>query len=282
MNTSHSPFRRIVVHMDDTAHATARLALGRRLAREHGGTLCATYSTVPGYALVPYGPDAAASAMQVLREIDEDRLRDARLRFERECAHAEPPPEWAVCCDLPVEGEFIRQALYADLLVLGQHDPLDPQSGWVPPDFVEYVTIGSGRPALVVPHSMPLPDAFDTAVVAWKETRESARAITAALPFLQRAPRVVALAWGDDEASTRPAFVRLAQFLRRHGVEIETCHEGRETAEIGEMLLSRTADLGAQLLVMGCYGHGRAREWALGGVSRTILRSMTLPVLMAH
>src|SRR3569623_1460087 len=125
VNTSPSPFRRIVGPMDDTAHATARLALGRRLAREHGGTLCATYSTVPGYALVPYGPDAAASAMQVLRESDEDRLRDARLRFERECAHAEPPPEWAVCCDLPVEGEFIRQALYAALLVLGQHDPLD-------------------------------------------------------------------------------------------------------------------------------------------------------------
>jgi nucleotide-binding universal stress UspA family protein len=282
MTASFQPFRRILAHMDDTAHAAARIQLAARLAREYGSALCVTYSTLPGYALVPYGPDAAVSAVQVLRDIDDDRLRAARQRFDQECSQAHATADWAACCDLPVENEFVRQSLYADLLVLGQHDASDPQAGWVPPDFVEYVVSGSGKPALVLPHSMPLPREFGTVAIAWKETREAAHAVTAALPLLQRARRVVALSWGEDEAGTQPAFVRLGQYLRLHGVGIEPSHEGRETAELGELLLSRTADLGADLLVMGCYGHGRAREWALGGVSRTVMRSMTLPVLLSH
>jgi len=283
MDTS-SPIRRIVVHLDDTEPATKRIALGMRLAREHGASLDVTYSTLPGYSLVFDGPDAlaAATAIQVLRDADEQRMRTARDRFDRECAGAQPPAEWAACCDIPVEREFVVQSLYADLVVLGQRDGSDPQSGWVPADFAQYVIAASGKPAIVVPHSTPLPAAFDTVLIAWKETREAARAVAAAMPFLQRARRVVAASWGEDEPDAQPALIRLGQYLRRHGVEVESHYEGPQDRDTGEMLLSRAADIGADLLVMGCYGHGRAREWALGGVSRTILRSMTLPVLLAH
>src|SRR3569832_1513706 len=141
-----------------------------------------------------------------------------------------------------------------DRLALGQREAADALSGWVPSDFVEYVIAAGGKPALVVPHSMAVPAAFGTVLIAWKETREAARAGAAAMPLLQRARRVVAVAWGDDEAATADGLERLAQHLRTHGVdEVRVERQGVETPATGELLLSRAADHGAELLVMGCY-----------------------------
>jgi nucleotide-binding universal stress UspA family protein len=261
----------------------SRIELGMRIAREHDSAVTVAYATLPGYALVPLAPDLGASALQALRDFDELRVREARKGFDRVGTRTQVPAEWIQCCDLPVESEFVRQALYADLLVLGQEDPGDAEAGWMPPAFVEYAIAAGGKPVLVVPHSVPVPREFGTVLIAWKETREAARAVAAALPFLERARRVVALSWGTDDALTRNALDRLAAYLRSHGVNgIETRPQADEGPDTGELLLSRAADFGAELLVMGCYGHGRVREWVLGGVSRTILRSMTLPVLLAH
>ena len=111
----------------------------------------------------------------------------------------------------------------------------------------------------------------------------TATALYAALPFLQSAERVILALWADpgdgEDAATGPD-IELA--LRRHGVNVIVQREVASAREVGELLLSKAADLGADLLVMGCYGHGRAREWVLGGASRTVLQSMTVPVLMAH
>ena len=171
---------------------------------------------------------------------------------------------------------------YADLLVLGQRDPNDASQADVPHDFIESVVIESGKPALVVPHigiSGPL---GQVALVAWKETRESARAVAAAMPMLQRANRVEVATWGDPISTQRNGPTDIETFLRRHGVKANVRHEGKESPQLGEYLLSLAADVGADLLVMGCYGHSRARELILGGTTRTVLKSMTVPVLMAH
>ena len=274
--------RRIVAHVDDTSRSQERLAFAGAIAREHGSELSVLYSALPGYALVPLGPDGAGPAIDLLRDADNERMRKARKMFDRVCTESNVKASWAPCCDVPVEGGFVQQALYADLLVLGQHDATDPQSGWVPGDFVPYVLHASGKPAIVVPYAGPVPAQLRTVMVAWKETRESARALAAALPLLQKARSVVVMCWADDEAGARPGVVRIAQFLRLHGVQAEGVYQGRETPELGETLLSRCTEAGADLLVMGCYGHSRSREWVLGGASRTVLRSMTLPVLMSH
>ena len=102
-----------------------------------------------------------------------------------------------------------------------------------------------------------------------------------AVPSSRRAAAVHILAWGaDPQGGNLP---RLAAYLALHGIRAERHHEPPEAAsDVGEAMLSRCADLSADLLVMGCYGHGRAREWILGGASRTLLQSMTLPVLMSH
>jgi nucleotide-binding universal stress UspA family protein len=122
----------------------------------------------------------------------------------------------------------------------------------------------------------------ETAVIAWKPTREAALAISAAMPLLQRARRVHVLVWGREDAGEGGHLLSLDGYLKLHGVDAVWHRHGAEPQALGELLLSRVCDLEADLLVMGCYGHSRAREWVLGGTSRTVLRSMTVPVLMVH
>lgn len=145
------------------------------------------------------------------------------------------------------------------------------------------VLVESGRPAVVLPYTGWRGPIGGTVAIAWKQTAEAARALQAAMPFLLAATHVHVLAWSEPRP---PRIVGesldLDRYLRVHGVQADWHHGGHEPAGLGEQLLSRVADLGADLLVMGCYGHSRAREWILGGVSRTVLSSMTLPVLMSH
>lgn len=132
----------------------------------------------------------------------------------------------------------------------------------------------------MLPYAGPIGPVGRNVLVAWKETGESARALTAALPWLRRAERVHAVAYGRDAAAS---LERLQHYLQVQHVRQTTLHDGGEKVDdIGNRLLSHAADQGADLLVMGCYGHSRAREWVLGGATLSILESMTLPVLMSH
>jgi nucleotide-binding universal stress UspA family protein len=166
--------------------------------------------------------------------------------------------------------------------VLGQHDATDPLTVGIPSDFVPSVLLASGRPALVLPY-VDIGTTFGQQVlIAWKPTRESAHAVTAAIPFLRHARRIH-LTIADERGAIAEQSAALEDYLRLHGVQAPIQRHAPVLAETpGDGLLSLAADVGADLLVMGCYGHSRARELVLGGASRTVLKSMTLPVLMAH
>jgi nucleotide-binding universal stress UspA family protein len=171
-------------------------------------------------------------------------------------------------------------------MVLGQNDSSDPASAGVPPDFVESVLADSGKPALVLPYASAEGAASTvgkTVVIAWKPTREAARAVTAALPLLQRASIVHIQSWAVEDDDVEGSQLTFDNYLKLHGIQATWHREaGQEPESTGDALLSRCFDLQADLLVMGCYGHSRAREWVLGGATRTVLHSMTLPVLMSH
>jgi len=142
------------------------------------------------------------------------------------------------------------------------------------------VTIASGKPALVVPYIGSPSASLDTVFVAWKETPQAAHALAAALPLLRAASAVHIGIGADLPEESKTA---LQGFLRRHGVVDPQLHTLiSDASEAGELMLSLAADVNADLMVMGCYGHSRARELVLGGASRTVFDSMTLPVLMAH
>lgn len=183
--------------------------------------------------------------------------------------------------DTPLPEAFARLAWCADLMVLAQPDH-GRASGAVPIDFNESVLQASGRPAVIVPAVGEVPPAFENVAIAWKPGRECARAVQAALPLLRQARQVQVLAWSPPGEST--AGLDLVGYLRLHNVQAHMVWREHleEPSALGELLLSECFDMDAHLLVMGCYSRSRAREWVLGGVSRTILRSMTLPVLMSH
>ena len=273
----------LLVHMDALPNAQQRLEAARRLGQAQGAAVTALYAVMPRFVQLPFAPEIGPGIAASLQDIDDQQRRLARSAFDQALATPGTAVEWAEIRDDPMMAAFAQQAFYADLMVLGQHDPsTDPSSG-VPSDFAENVMLMSGKPALILPYA-GLPPAVigETVVIAWKPVREAARAVGAAMPLLKRARRVVILSWAGDDENVAGKRLDLRGYLRLNGVEASWQEQGNETSGLGELLLSRSFDLGADLLVMGCYGHSRAREWVLGGTSRTVLESMTLPVLMSH
>jgi nucleotide-binding universal stress UspA family protein len=174
-------------------------------------------------------------------------------------------------------------AMYADLVIVSQRDPAAMQAaGDVAAP--EYVAMHAPCPVLVLPWAGAHAPVFERVLVAWNASPEAARAVRGALPFLQQAKHVeVAIVEEDGGGRLHgpDAGSDIARFLGRHGVGVQLRRQPA-AGDVAETLLSLAADAGADLLVLGCYGHPRFNELLLGGVSRTILRSLTLPALIAH
>jgi nucleotide-binding universal stress UspA family protein len=276
-----SALKSILLHMDASPDGADRLRCAMRLARTNAADLTALYAVLPTYLQYPYAMAISADAASAYQQFDDERAARAKALFGATVGTDASGIRWAEAVGEPVSA-FTRQAFCADLLVLARSEPDEAAKNGVPPDFIESVLIDSGTPALVLPRG-PLPATLGrVALVAWKETRESARALRAALPLLQQAEHVEVASWGDDATLAGGGPLNVEQLLRSHGINARIHRHGNESAELGEYLLSLTVDVGADLLVMGCYGHSRARELVLGGATRTVLKSLTLPVLMAH
>lgn len=171
-------------------------------------------------------------------------------------------------------------ARYADLVILNQ---IDPDEGG--PLFADRVLLSVGRPVLMVPYVGDLGRVGDRILVCWNASNEAARAVTDALPLLQGASNVTVMSIDARTSETghgeQPG-ADIALFLARHGVTAEVVQTVSGGHKEGNIILSRAADDGSDLIVMGAYGHTRLRETILGGATRTILQSMTVPVLMSH
>jgi nucleotide-binding universal stress UspA family protein len=270
-----SDLRSILLHVDAAARVSVRLGLAQVLATRHAAALDALYAVTPAVLAQPFAmAEGEVATVQLLQKLEDELRQIARQRIVE--SGGKPTPSWSdTGQDLPVPA-FTARALFADLLVLGQHDAAQPQAAGTPPDFVESVLLATGKPALVVPCYGKFDEIGKSVLLAWKGTRESAHALGNALPLLRDARELhVVGAEPADEA-------RLAAYLSRHGVQAALRHHPPIADHDGELLLSLAAETGADMIVMGCYGHSRARELVLGGVSRTILGSMTVPVLMAH
>jgi nucleotide-binding universal stress UspA family protein len=277
MDSYHS----ILVHMDASPRCAVRLALARQLAREHdAATLLAMLALEPRPVPEPLPTDLG---MPVFRsEVDPDHRSRALDTFNVALGSGDPAMTWVELPPVPPAWGMVQASHYVDLMVLGQHDPEDVLSKDVPRDFVESVVMESGKPALVIPYAGRFDNIGRNVLIAWRPSRECARAVEAALPLLQRASRVQAVSWGEDSFGPAETTFGIVRALAWHGVECTARRYPEDPEKLGELLLSNAATDGCDLLVMGCYGHHRLRELMLGGTTRTILRSMTLPVLLAH
>jgi nucleotide-binding universal stress UspA family protein len=175
---------------------------------------------------------------------------------------------------------FARIARRFDLAVIGQMDP----ERMMPDDLlIESALFESGRPVVVVPYIQKEALKLDRIMVCWDNSRNAARAIADALPFLKRGKiiEIVMVASGGGKTDELPG-VDLGEHLARHDLNVEVKRLVASDVDVANVILSHAADCGADFIVMGGYGHSRLREFVLGGVTRGILQSMTAPVLMAH
>jgi len=175
---------------------------------------------------------------------------------------------------------FGRIARRFDLSIVGQAEP----DTVTPSDLViEAAMFESGRPVIVVPYIQKNGLTLDHAMACWDGSKAAARAIADAMPFLERAKKVeLVVVTGEAGKSDELPGVDFGQHLARHNVNVDVKRIARGSVDVRDVILSYAADSGTDFIVMGGYGHSRLREFILGGVTRGILASMTVPVLMAH
>ncbi|OWY30537.1 universal stress protein [Herbaspirillum robiniae] len=272
-------YKSILVHVDQSRHAAQRIRIAAEIARAQHAHLIGSAMTgissfiqMEGAAFVATHIDGFRDrALAALEVFDGISRSVGVLSYEKRFI------------DDDVEGGLALQARYADLVVLSQSDLDEPDSSFIV-DLPEYVMLNAPRPVLVVPSAGDFSEVGKNALIAWDGSMEATRAVTAALPLLRAADNVtVAIFNADRRQGThgeQPG-ADIALYLARHGVKVEVAQE-RTHIDIGNALLSLAADRGSDLLVMGGYGHTRFREVLLGGVTLTVLKTMTLPVLMAH
>lgn len=279
-----SPLQSILLHVDASPCCVERLQLAQQLAEPHHASVTAMYAEMPASVQYPYTFNVGPEIFAVMQNYEAERRQKAKASFERLPVSTQSVSHWLEGHGDPVQA-FVHQSWTADLMLLGQREPESDSGPDLPASWVESVLVHSGKPALVVPYVGVERLPGQTVLVAWKDSRESARALAASMPFLQRAKHVHVATWQNDsdQDPREPAsLVPLERYLTQHGVSAMSHRHVRSARRVGEHILSLAAETDSDLIVMGAYGHSRAREWVLGGVTRTLLDTMTVPLLMCH
>jgi len=275
-------YKTLLVHLDDSDRCNARVNLALELAGRWNAHLIGLYAVCQDLLEPLRRPDEPLK-LAVYERLCEQRRKDAEERFLMAAERAGRSVEWQAPAG-DVTGTAILHARHADLLVLGQENP-DDRMTFVARHFVEDVVMGSGRPAIVVPYAGDVRTLGENVLIGWDGGREAARATADALPLLTRARfvHVETVTRGHPDPDETPAGVDVAAYLERHGIRASFSTTPRErSVSVGAMLLNRVTDVHADLLVMGLYSHARMHERVLGGATRTILETMTVPVLLSH
>ena len=274
-------YKTSLVHCDASQSVSHRLGVAVDLAQRFGARLVGLHVRQPFET--PVFADGSFPMDDFFKAHEEGVKADeagATAAFAKAIKGKELAAEWRLA-DGYADGELPVQARYSDLVVVGQAEP-EPTA--TPSDLPETVALATGRPVLVVPHIGAKPPG-KTVLLCWNASREAARAAADALPFLKAAEKVIVLAVNPKASAAghgaEPG-ADAAAWLARHGVKVTIQRDVAPDADVGAVILSRAADLGADLIVMGIYGHSRMREMVLGGASRTLLGSMTVPVFMSH
>ncbi len=285
-------YRHVLVHVSDSERSRNVLHCAATIAAAQEASVAAIHAMQPPHLGAYISPETAMAAAQFTEEalrnraaaararvLEVDRASGLRISFE---SHGGEPV-----------ATMTSRSRVADLVVVGQPDEDDADGP--SPRLASQLLVGAGCPVLLVPHAGTVKSCGSAVLVAWSATRESARALHDALPVLQRAARVEVVRIGANSQVGEPLDA-VAAYLHAHGVSATCAVKAvREIsigermltptvvdASIAELLLSHAADMNADLIVMGGYGHPRAYEFLLGGVTRTMLASMTVPVLMSH
>jgi nucleotide-binding universal stress UspA family protein len=278
-------YKTILVHCNDRRRIETLLMPAVSLAEAFQSHLIGL-SVVPPVVIVPtaaaLGPPVIVDSHCTLYRADNPAMRAA---FEAATRGRGFVAEWrdddagafgVADCVLPY-------AHAADLVVASQTDREWPGSDRL--DIADRLAMESGRPVLIIPNAGVHGPVGERVLVAWNGRREAARAAFDALPILRRA-KDVKVVWVNPQSERERAqeipAAEICAALARHGVKCEATEQIAPRGRVGETLLACATEISADLLVMGCYGHARVREFVFGGASRHVLGYMTIPVLMSH
>jgi nucleotide-binding universal stress UspA family protein len=277
------PLKDILIHVDGGKRTAAQLDAAINLAKTNDAHLTGIYVRPP-IDIPPY--IRAEISTEVLSAQDKAARRaakKARQLFSEKTEGAGISSEWKSFKGDPIEILNVH-ARYCDVAVVGQRNPDGdeaPAVGGMP----DRLILGVGRPILVIPYAGKFPVMGKRIMIAWDASRLATRAVSDAMPFLSAAKKVTVLAVNPVDARKGHGKVPgadMCRHLERHGINAEAKQVYGDDMDIGSMLLSRAADMGIDLFVMGAYGHARWRELVLGGVTRHMLQHMTMPILMTH
>lgn len=277
-------YRHMIVVLDNSPKSREHLHFSIQLATAYGATLTGLYITYVPIDLSNIPEDATGI---VARFQEDQSLKERRARddFLKTCEDINIKGKWVVIRSTDIKAA-IAYTRSADLIVAGQR--LSPNaSSHVGENFLDRLITGSGRPVLVSPESGPLPTSLKQVAIAWNGSREAARAVADAMPILKQAELVTALqvmsAPERHQRTPNAPMPDLKAFLEGHDVNVEMV-ECLGSMDTGNWILARASGINMQadLLVAGAYGHSRISEIILGGVTRTLLREASMPLLMSH
>ncbi|NID14607.1 universal stress protein [Luteibacter yeojuensis] len=283
---ANSPWREIAVALTQTRSDAVALEFAGAVARQFDARLEVLHLLMmPAPMIDPWAMIPDPSFPQIYEDL-RDAARASAATTRKSIAAMGVPGDVRVLEALCVEPSSLAAsaARYCDLVVLARPEEGQAEVA-VAHSYFATLLHESGRPVLVVPPNNLLPYPPNRALVAWSDTAESARALQAALPLLEKCERVDVLLV-DPVANLLEARddrgTGVLRHLRRHGVaaHLDTCKSrGRS---VGEAIMEHARHVSAGLIVAGGYGHGKVREWVIGGTTRDLFFQAQVPVLFAH
>jgi nucleotide-binding universal stress UspA family protein len=273
------PLKDILVYVDDSAQAAGTVAAACSLALRHDAHLTGLAINQPPEIQGFAGVEIPLSAVEILKQQRQAALDKMRKVFDDavNAAGLSNRSGWCVATGRKLESLALRSR-YADLTVISQNGPEGPTNG---EDIVDDLIMASGRPILVIPYIGAPAEVGRKVLIAWNASREAARAVSDAMPVLETAESIEVFAVEPHGIGDIPG-ADIAEHLARHGLKAQAGQTAGLDIDVGDVLLNQVADSGADLVVMGAYGHSRMRELVLGGATRHILGHMTVPVLLSH
>jgi nucleotide-binding universal stress UspA family protein len=235
-------------------------------------------------AVIYASPDGIAAAEYYERVAEESRKRLAEIKAAADAAAKKVGGsyEWrgAISPAGDELGPAVSSSLGAELVIAGQGDPKEGV-----PSHSERLIFETGRPVIFVPFGAKPASPPKNILVAWNNSRESARAVFDAMPLLKKAKSVTVLLVDPPSTAEQDATHagdEIAATLSRQGIAVTVQAVPSGGTPVGTVLLNQAAETGAEMLVMGAYGHSRLRQLILGGATRQMLGSMKLPVFMSR
>jgi nucleotide-binding universal stress UspA family protein len=283
-------FKDLLVYLDGSDRTDAVMSAAVGIAKCHQARLSGLH--VVGFLLPtqtgvnPGSPDdsfAAGRALDFAWEAGLAMAQRAEESFRKQLHDAGLAGNWH-CGEGMVADTAGLYARHFDMTIVGQIDSAHPPLGTrrrVP----EALFLNSGRPALIVPFAGQFSSIGQKVLVGWDGSRAAARAVNDAMPFLKMAAAVEVITFQHDEIDadgldTDPTAI--VSHLAQHGLHPAAATRELREESVADALLSHATTMGADLLLIGGYGHSRLREIVLGGTTRAVLRRMTMPVLMSH